>query len=439
MRQQIHLKAPGNWINDPNGFIYYKGRYHMFYQHFPYAPRWGTMHWGHAVSEDLTSWEHVGIALFPTQKDDQNGCFSGSAVEADGKLYFYYTGVRFLDADPEDVHQDLTGKMLASQLMIPSEDGMTFHNFKDKRTVIPVIRDKKIGSEENTRDPKIWRGKDGWYIVLGSNDDEKKGKLLFFRSEDLINWEYKNEASMDREFGWMWECPDYFDVDGQGVLTLSPMGFLNDGKKEQAQSVCMTVDFDETDCKMIFSEQYQFIDYGLDLYAPQSNLDAEGRRVMFAWARMPKPVDGEWSGMFSLPRVVEVKDGHIYFRVHPNIRRKFSRKIHSPEQSGEGGYRINIDLYENERINIGGYKIWRENHKLYADRSEVYDCAEEYRIRFETPEILEGNHLEIYVDNNLIETYINNGEYVLSSVVYGLGKEISADAACVPELYTAEK
>ena len=69
MKNRLHVKAPGNWVNDPNGMIYYKGQYHLFYQHFPYAPRWGTMHWGHAVSPDLIHWEHVGVALFPSLSD----------------------------------------------------------------------------------------------------------------------------------------------------------------------------------------------------------------------------------------------------------------------------------------------------------------------------------------------------------------------------------
>ena len=66
IKDTLHVKAPGNWINDPNGFIYYKGNYHLFYQYFPYAPEWGTMHWGHAVSEDLLHWRHLGVALYPT-------------------------------------------------------------------------------------------------------------------------------------------------------------------------------------------------------------------------------------------------------------------------------------------------------------------------------------------------------------------------------------
>ena len=95
-KDTLHLKAPGNWINDPNGFIYYRGEYHLFYQHFPYAPRWGTMHWGHAVSRDLVHWEHLGVALYPTKSYDQNGVFSGSALELAGMLCLYYSAARYL-------------------------------------------------------------------------------------------------------------------------------------------------------------------------------------------------------------------------------------------------------------------------------------------------------------------------------------------------------
>ena len=114
MKNVLHLKAPGNWINDPNGFIYYKGKYHLFYQHFPYAPVWGTMHWGHAVTEDLVHWEHQGIALFPTKEYDQNGVFSGSALEVDGKLYLYYSGVKYLEAESENIHMAKNGKFETS-------------------------------------------------------------------------------------------------------------------------------------------------------------------------------------------------------------------------------------------------------------------------------------------------------------------------------------
>ena len=185
MKQKSHLKAPNNWINDPNGFIYYKGKYHLFYQYFPYEPRWGTMHWGHAVSDDLLTWEHKGIALFPSKYADQNGCFSGSAVEADGRMHLFYTGVHFHETNPEDIHVCLNDQFESAQLMISSEDGFHFDNAKEKKVIIPPLENPEIGDKTHTRDPKVWRGKDAWYMVLGSLTKERKGQLLIYRTGNI--------------------------------------------------------------------------------------------------------------------------------------------------------------------------------------------------------------------------------------------------------------
>ena len=81
-RFTFHFEPHKGWMNDPNGLIYYQGRYHAFFQHNPHEPVWGPMHWGHAVSQDLLHWEELPIALFPDQPyEDDKGCFSGSAVE----------------------------------------------------------------------------------------------------------------------------------------------------------------------------------------------------------------------------------------------------------------------------------------------------------------------------------------------------------------------
>ena len=193
-KHALHLKAPDNWVNDPNGFIYYKGYYHLFYQYFPYEPRWGTMHWGHAISRDLVTWEHKGLALYPTTRADLNGCFSGSAIEEDGKLYLVYTGVRYEVVNPDDPHTCLNEQFEASQLMISSDDGFRFDNEHDKEVIIPPVTDPSIGDRTHTRDPKIWRGKDAWYLILGSTIEEKYGEVLFYRSEDLHTWTYVNKA-----------------------------------------------------------------------------------------------------------------------------------------------------------------------------------------------------------------------------------------------------
>ena len=431
--QKIHFKAPYCWINDPNGFIWYKGWYHLFYQCFPYSAHWGRMHWGHAVSKDLVNWEEKGIALFPSKTDDRSGCFSGSAIEYKDKMYIYYTGVNYTEEDPENINCCINDTFTAAQLMITSEDGIKFDNITDKKTVIPPIEDKKIGDKNHTRDPKVWRGKDAWYMVLGSTVD-KNGRLLFYKSSDLKTWQYLNYCEKDG-FGWMWECPDFFEIDGKGVTIFSPMGFFNDRNGYDSVAVCMLSSFDENTGKMELSENCQLFDYGIDLYAPQSTTDKDGNRVVIAWARMPEAViteKGEWCGMMCIPRIVDVKNNHVYIRPHTNVKNSFVTKLSAPKKSG---YMLKTTLKNGESINVGGYVIKRENDKITTDRSKVFNIKGNYRLIAETPVINDGYELEIYVDEHLVEVFINNGEYVISNVVYGLTEEITGKNY---DLYSAQ-
>ncbi len=422
--QRLHLKAPDNWVNDPNGFIYYKGYYHLFYQYFPYGPRWGTMHWGHAVSRDLVNWEHKDMALYPTMREDQNGCFSGSAVEKDGKLYLIYTGVRYEVVNPEDPHTCLDDQFESAQLMISSEDGFHFDNENGKKVIIPPITDPAIGDRTHTRDPKVWKSGDHWYLVLGSTVEEKYGEVLFYRSDDLHTWTYVDKAFKGPEYGWMWECPDYFETKGGKVLILSAMGFLKNGEKEKNQSICFHVEFDQSSCRIEIPDVYQFLDCGLDLYAPQTTLDAEGRRILSAWVRMPKVTDEGWIGMFCTPRVVEVRDGHIFFPMHPNVRAAYSQEIPAGSQRAKDGYLVSLDLEDGEELDVGGFVIRREGDRICTDRSAVFPSFPGAHLRSETPALKGGCHLDVVVDKDLVEVFVNEGECVISNAVYGLEDQI---------------
>ena len=416
--REIHLRPPRGWIPDPNGFIYYKGEYHLFYQHFPYAPRWGRMHWGHAVSRNLTDWKHLDIALFPTKTDDCDGCFSGSAVEKDGKMHILYTGVRYDTPDPENTNCCIDYKFTAAQLHISSEDGYTFDNFNGKKTAIPPLSDPNIGDRNHTRDPKIWKGNDGnYYAVLGSTA-YGKGRLLFYRSKDLLDWEFVNYASTDG-LGWMWECPDLFKVGDDYVLIFSPMG-----TELGNQAFCGKVTFDEKTCSMNTDGNFALLDIGKDLYAPQSTVDREGRRTVIAWLRMPKPAKNGTIGMFCTPRVCEIKNGHICFTPHPDVRNLFTKKVSEPK----GAYMLKATLDEGERLSVGGYDLEMKNRRLTADRSAVIGKNAELETRFETPELPAAAELEIFVDENMIEVFVNGGEYVITNTVYGLSDKIIGNA-----------
>lgn len=418
----LHLKAPGNWINDPNGFIYYRGAYHLFYQHFPYAPRWGTMHWGHAVSLDLVHWTHLGIALFPSKAYDRNGVFSGSALELDGKMHLYYSAVRYLAEEPEDIHVAPAGQFVTSQAMITSEDGKTFDNWS-KQQIIPVLSDPALGDAANTRDPKVWASGGSYYMILGSNA-HGQGKVLFYRSEDGENWRYANSYT-DPAFSIMLECPDLFPLDGGHVLIGSPMAVTQDSLQYADQAMYALADFDEDTCSLQLRTPLRYIDWGLDLYAPQTALDAQGRRVLIGWMRMPRPVEdaadgrGPWQGMMSLPRVVERREEQVFFQPHPQVEAQFTRPVTSPRPTEP--LRITAALREGEALELFGYRISREDGAVVADRSRVLDGLAGYRLKASTPRLLpERCPLEIFVEPNLVEIFVNGGQYVISHVVYGL-------------------
>ena len=429
---ELHLRSPKNWINDPNGFIYYKGKYHLFYQHFPYAPVWGTMHWGHAVSENLIHWEHQDIALFPTKGYDQNGIFSGSAIEVDGNLYLYYSAVKYLEIDSENIHIARNEQFETSQAMIISQDGFHFDNWKDKKMVIPVSTDEEKAHRMHTRDPKVWKEGDTYYMVLGSTYMETIGRVVFYTSKDGINWEFKTQLR-NKKFGRIMECPDIFKVGDNYIMEGAAMDISDPKDGYPHNAICSIVDFEPGECRLILPEDFRYVDYGLDLYAPQTNLDKDGRRVMIGWMRMPKPIKEdnscEWTGMMSLPRVIEIENGHIYYRVHPEVRKYFNQSVPSVEKIDfSKPFCLKMRIKDGEAIDIGGYHISMDNQTVCTDRSKVFAGLKDYSLKAQSPKICKECELEIFVDENLIEIFINDGEYVISQIVYGLGDNI--DTSC---------
>lgn len=429
----LHLRAPGGWINDPNGFIFYRGLYHLFYQHFPYAPRWGTMHWGHAVSPDLVHWTHLGVALFPTKGYDQNGIFSGSAVETDGRLRLYYSAVRYLAQSDEDIHVALDGQFVTSQALVISEDGLHFDNW-DKTQVLPVLTDPAVGDTKDTRDPKVWRSGGSYYMILGSTTPARQGRVLFFRSEDGVEWTYVNQFAVP-DFGTVLECPDLFFLERTHVFLGSPMG-VNQGPGYKDLAMYAPADFDQETCTLTLRAPLRLLDCGQDLYAPQTNLDQAGRRVLVGWMRMARPVEnaadgrGPWIGQMCLPRVIEERDGGIVFRPHPNVAAQFTQPVERP--APDRPLRILATLQPGETLNLFGYRLTWTDGKVVADRSAVLDGAAGCPTA-ETPPISgDACPLEIYVDKNLVEVFVNQGQYVISHVVYQLQPTLSGpiDAVC---------
>ena len=312
-RPAFHLSARVGWMNDPNGFCYYQGKYHMFYQYHPFDSHWGPMHWGHAVSTDLLHWQYLPAVMAPDMPYDYRGCFSGSAAELpDGRHLLMYTGVSS-EVAPDGELKDVQTQAIAIG------DGTDY----DKYPKNPVITAKDLpegSSRSDFRDPKIFRLADGSFrCVVASCDEEHDGRILLFGSENGLDWTYRTTLAVNnKRFGRMWECPDFFPLDGKQVLLTSPQDMFPKAFEYHNGNgtLCLIGSYDEE--KEVFTEEKdQSIDYGIDFYAPQTILTQDGRRVMIGWMQnwdtcnLHSPKE-PWFGQMSLPREISVRDGRLF-------------------------------------------------------------------------------------------------------------------------------
>ena len=312
-RSAFHLSPRVGWMNDPNGFSYYNGEYHLFYQYYPYKPVWGLMHWGHAVSKDLLHWEYLPAAIAPDTMQDKDGCFSGSAAALpDGRQLLMYTGVA------KEMQPDGSIKEVQTQCLAVG-DGKDYEKYKKN----PVLTHKDLpedGDKYNFRDPKLWQEEDGSYrCVVGNCTVDGDGRILLFQSKDGFSWEFCLVLAENKgRFGQMWECPDFFSLDKKQVLITSPQYMIPKGLEYHNGNgtLCLIGTFDkETNC---FTEEYnQAIDYGIDFYAPQTLLALDGRRIMIGWMQnwdtcnLHREEQQPWFGQMSLPRELSIKEGRL--------------------------------------------------------------------------------------------------------------------------------
>ena len=307
-RQQWHLAPAVGLLNDPNGFIQANGRYHLFYQWNPLACRHGAKWWGHWSSADLVQWQHEPVALLPTEDYEISGCYSGSAVQNNGKITLIYTGnVKYTD-----------GSRTANQCLA---EEMPDGTFRKLGPVIPLPE----GYTGHVRDPKVWKHDGFWYMVLAAQSPDIKGKILFYRSEDLQQWHLLGEIAGTylnglKEFGYMWECPDLFPLDGQDVLLCCPQGLAAEKYRYLNLYQCgyFVGQLDYQQAKFPHGEFYE-LDLGFEFYAPQTTETADGRRLMFGWLGMPDEnelaqptIKYGWVDCMSSPRELSLRNGKLY-------------------------------------------------------------------------------------------------------------------------------
>lgn len=285
-RPIYHFLPAANWMNDPNGLIWWKGRYHLFYQYNPNGAFWGTMHWGHASSTDLIHWKHEPVAFAPTPGGpDKDGVFSGCCVVKDGVPTFVYTGTL-----PE------------TQCIATTRDFVKFEKFAGN----PVIA-SPAAKVTGFRDPCVWQEGPDWMMALGSGFESIGAAVLLYTSKNLIHWNYlhpllQGNLADDRK---MWECPNFFPLGGKHVLLVSRDG--------QNLVTWMTGEYRD---RHFHPEKHGILDPGSYYYAPQAMADANGRRVVFGWSREGRSDAAQkasgWAGVQAIPRVFTLRaDGGL--------------------------------------------------------------------------------------------------------------------------------
>lgn len=446
-----HIAAPSGWINDPNGFCFYNGEYHLFYQHYPYGVNWGPMHWGHVVSKDLVHWEHLPIALAPDKiYDASHGCFSGSAIEKDGKLYLMYTGHIELHFPVKDgIHR------IETQNIAVSDDGINFTKIPTNPVIYVPAKEGDI-SAKDFRDPKVWVHGGKYYALVGSrNKAETDGQVLLFESRDLENWKFKNIAARaEGNQGNMWECPNFAEIDGRDVLILSPNDMQTEGKKflNKHQSGYMLGEMNY-DTGIFTHGEFELLDYGFDFFAPQILQTSDGRTIMIGWldmwgTPMPEQADG-WTGQMTIPRELHIRDGKIFSTPVKELELLRGEKISYENISLSQAIKLDgvrgdigellatIDLTKGNNFSIELRSTGEEKTVLNYDEATGIiklnrdnsgkDLTGEREVKVSSTDELK---LQIFIDRSSLEIFINDGESVLSTRLYP--NENSKDIIFVP-------
>ncbi|MEZ3143092.1 GH32 C-terminal domain-containing protein [Halobaculum sp. MBLA0143] len=298
-RPAYHFAPPANWLNDPNGLIRWNGTYHLFYQYNPAGPFHDTIHWGHAVSDDLLRWEDRPVALSPDPDGpDRDGCWSGCAVSDGGTATLLYTGGR--------------GREQLPCLAVAADDGLDGWRKDPDNPIIDSAPEtlavtRSPDWEAEFRDHCVWRADGRWYQLIGSGVADGRGAALLYESDDLREWEYVGPLLVGEgpRGAPVWECPELLRFGDGGSL-------LHVSDEDRVAFFFGRADLETPAFRV---RERGLLDHG-DFYAPQSLWDDEHDRYL-TWGWIPETRDepaqwdAGWSGLLSLPRVVTPAVDHV--------------------------------------------------------------------------------------------------------------------------------
>lgn len=415
----FHIYPPCGLMNDPNGLAYFNGEYQVFYQWFPFEASHGMKHWARVTSKDMKHWEWKGVALTPDKEYEKNGCYSGNAIEKDGKLYLFYTANYKIE----------NGRIPKQAVAIMDKDGNI-----EKYPNNPVIDGAPKGFSGDIRDPFVFEKNGRYYMLLGGMTLDKKGELLLYSSSNLLQWKYEGVLDTGIEgLGYMFECPNYIEVDGKDVLIFSPMGLKAEGDRyhNQFTSLYMIGKLD-IEKRKFEVEKFDEIDCGFDFYAPQVFYGKDKKPLMFGWfgcGDQKLPTDRDmWRHGLTMARELHIKNGKLYIVPIEETASLYDRKdIAEVTNCSIAGktFATEIVIEKSEKPVVFQFGIEDDNWKIEIDfqrnkltvdrRGLMLPIDTDYGLtRSCSFEEREKIKLEIFVDNSFAEIMVNDGERMMS-------------------------
>jgi levanase/fructan beta-fructosidase len=393
-RPRFHFTPERNWMNDPNGLLFYKGKYHLFYQHNPEGNLWGNMSWGHAVSTDLFNWEHLPIAI---SYNAEFGIFSGSAVvdhtntTGFGSIEKPAMVAIFTAARHDETHQ-------SQHLAYSVDEGITWQPYEGN----PVLDE----SMKDFRDPKVtWdASSDTWLMTIAKPEEHK---IAFYRSADLMSWKHLSDFGPLAAIDGCWECPDLFPLTGpDGSIYWILLVSLNPGGVAGGSGTQYFIGHWDGTTFSTSQTTALWLDYGRDNYAGVTFNDVpNGEKIFLGWMSnwlYARDIPTEiWRSSMTLPRRLELAAINTELQL-------ISQPIAPQEQNLE---RYFIDCNQDCSITFttesGSVEINfnKNNKRLTIDRSNAWlvGVIEEPQ---QSQEIsAESFVLEIFFDHGSIELF----------------------------------
>ncbi|MGT2784273.1 sucrose-6-phosphate hydrolase [Streptococcus merionis] len=420
----FHIEPKRGLLNDPNGFSYFNGQWHLFYQWFPFGAAHGLKSWVHTVSDDLVHFEATGTVLEPDHPLDSHGMYSGSAMQMDDQLFLFYTG-NVRDSD---------------WIRHPYQNGALMD--KDGNLIKfdqPLIT-QPADTTDHFRDPQIFLYNGQYYAIIGGQDLEKKGIIKLYKAvdNDYTNWqEIGNLDFANDRTAYMMECPNLVFVDNKPILLYCPQGLdksVLDYDNIYPNTYKIGKGFDPEAPAIIEPSALQNLDYGFECYATQGFNAPDGRAFTVSWLGLPDiayPTDDfDYQGALSLVKELILKDGKLY--QYPVDAVKTLRQEALPfseKMETDNVYELELTISANSQMEIilcadkegNGLKlnINLQDGLLTLDRSQAgTPYATDFGQTRTCPMNNQDTTLTIFMDKSIFEIFINKGEKVLSGRVF---------------------